>query len=146
MGVIASSDHGYGVAYACVYAPENTREAIWQAIYDRRCYGSTAYGLVLEMKSGDHFMGEEWASKEAPTLEVFVRGAAPIRSVEILGRSKVLHAEGGVDKPLNANEHRIRWTDPDWDSQTAEQWYYIRVIQSDDEMAWSSPVWVKPAR
>jgi hypothetical protein len=146
VGVISSSDHGYGVAYACVYAPENTREAIWQALYDRRCYGSTTYGLILELKSGEHFMGEEWASKEAPALEIFVKGAAPIRSVEILGRSKVLHAEGGVDKPLGANEHRIRWTDPDWGAQTAEQWYYVRVIQSDDEMAWSSPVWVKPAR
>ena len=146
VGVIASSDHGYGVAYACVYAPENSRDAIWQAIHDRRTYGSTTYGLVLEMHSGDHWMGEEWSSKEAPVLEVTVRGAAPIRSVEILGRSKVLHAEGSVDRPLNAAEHRVRWTDPDWAAQTAEQWYYVRVIQADDEMAWSSPVWVKPLR
>jgi hypothetical protein len=43
-------------------------------------------------------------------------------------------------------EHRVTWTDPEWGLQTAEQWYYVRVIQDDDEMAWSSPVWVKPAR
>ncbi|HLY74014.1 MAG TPA: hypothetical protein VKU80_07830, partial [Planctomycetota bacterium] len=146
VGVIASSDHGYGVAYACVYAPENSRDAIWKAIWDRRCYGSTTYGLVLEMKSGSHFMGEEWTSKEAPTLDVYVRGAAPIRSLEILGRSKVLYSEGSVEVPLVAGERRIHWTDPDWAAQSAEQWYYVRVIQTDDEMAWSSPVWVKPTR
>ena len=143
VGVIASSDHGYGVSYACVYAVENTRESIWQAMWDRRTYGSTTYGLVLELRSGNRWMGEEWTQKDAPPLEIFVRGAAPIRSVEILGRSRVLHAEGSLAKPLNAKEHRIRWTDPEWDVQTAEQWYYVRVIQSDDEMAWSSPVWVK---
>ena len=145
VGVIASSDHGYGVAYACVYAPENSRDAVWQAIWDRRCYGSTTYGLVLDMKSGSHFMGEEWTSKEAPTLDIYARGSAPIRSIEILGRSKVLHSEGSLEAPLVAGERRIRWTDPDWAAQTAEQWYYVRIIQTDDEMAWSSPVWVKPA-
>jgi hypothetical protein len=91
-------------------------------------------------------MGEEWSQKEAPALEVYVRGSRPIRSVEILGRSKVLHAEGSLEKPIGAAEHRLRWTDPDWATQTAEQWYYVRVIQADDEMAWSSPVWVKPVR
>jgi hypothetical protein len=57
----------------------------------------------------------------------------------------VLHAEGSVDRPLAVREHRLRWSDPDWSRQSREQWYYVRVIQTDDEMAWSSPVWVKPA-
>ncbi len=146
VGVIASTDHGYGVSYACVYAPDNSRESIWQALWDRRTYGSTAYGLVLELRSGDRWMGEEWSSREAPPLEIYVRGSAPVRSVEILGRSKVLHAEGSAEKPLGKDEVRLRWTDPEWAAQDREQWYYVRVIQADDEMAWSSPVWVTPVR
>jgi hypothetical protein len=145
-GIICSSDHGYGAAYACVYAPENTRDAVWQALYDRRTYGSTTYGLVLDVRSGNHWMGQEWSSKEAPKLDVYVRGSAPIRSVEIIGRFKVLHAEGSPDKPLDKDEVRVTWSDPDWASQTGEQWYYVRVIQQDDEMAWSSPVWVTPQK
>jgi hypothetical protein len=31
---------------------------------------------------------------------------------------------------------------PEWETQTAEQWYYVRVIQDDDEIARSSPVWI----
>lgn len=146
VGVIASSDHGYGVAYACVYAPENTRGAIWQAMWDRRTYGSTTYGLVVDVRSGDRWMGEEWTSKEAPKLDIYVRGSVPIRSVEVLGRSKVLFSEGSVEKPINTIEKRISWSDPDWAAQTKEQWYYVRVIQTDDEIAWSSPVWVTPSR
>ncbi len=146
VGVIASTDHGYGCSYACVYAEANTREAVWQAMWDRRTYGATTYGLVLDFRSGEHWMGEEWSSKEAAPLQIYVKGAKPIRSVEIIGRSRVLHAEGSADKPLNKPEHRIEWQDPDWAAQTQEQWYYVRVIQVDDEMAWSSPVWVKPEK
>jgi len=116
-------------------------------MYDRRTYGSTTYGLVMEVRSGDgHWMGEEWSSSDAPELNIFVRGSVPIRSVEIIGRTKVLYAEGSVDKPINAAEHRVKWSDPDWSKQTGEQWYYVRVIQQDDEMAWSSPMWVTPRK
>jgi len=146
LGVIASSDHGYGVAYACVYAENNSREAIWQAIWDRRCYGSTTYGLVLDVRSGEHFMGEEWSTKDAPEIEVFAEGPVPIRSVEIIGRSQVLHAEGSQNKPLKKLSHRFRWTDPDWAEQQGEQWYYVRVILQNDEIAWSSPIWVTPEK
>ena len=145
LGVIASSDHGYGVAYACVYAEENTREAIWQAIWDRRCYGSTVYGLVLDVRSGNHMMGEKWSSNHAPTLEVYAEGPVPIRSVEIIGRSQVLHAEGSEKEPLGTMNHRLSWSDPDFGSQNTEQWYYVRVILQNDEIAWSSPLWVTPS-
>ena len=144
IGVIASSDHGFGQAYACVYALENTRESIWQALWDRRTYGSTTYGLILDVRSGEHWMGEAWSSENAPVLTIQVTGAAPLRSVEILGRSSVLWSAGTVDEPLDELSFAIEWTDPDWDDQGAEQWYYVRVIQVDDEMAWSSPVWVRP--
>ncbi len=142
VGIICSSDHGYGAAYACVYAPENSREAIWQALYDRRTYGSTTYGLVLDVRSGAHWMGEEFSSSSPPSIDVFTRGSVPIRSVEIIGRSKILHTEGSIEKPLNTKEHRLTWTDPEWSQLKGEQWYYVRVIQTDDEMAWSSPMWV----
>ncbi len=91
-------------------------------------------------------MGEQWSSREAPALDIYVKGAAPIRSIEVLGRSKVLHAVGSVEAPIGKQEHRLRWSDPEWSRQGGEQWYHVRVIQSDDEMAWSSPVWVTPAK
>jgi hypothetical protein len=142
MGIICSSDHGYGCAYACTYSTTNTREAIWQSIWDRRCYGSTSYGIVADVRSGDHWMGEQWESSEAPPISIYVRGSVPIRSVEIMGRFKVLHAEGSVDQPLNQKEFKLTWTDPEWSTLSGENWYYVRVIQTDDEMAWTSPMWV----
>jgi hypothetical protein len=87
-------------------------------------------------------MGEQWNSSEAPPIEIYVRGSKPIRSVEILGRFKVLHAEGSVEQPINKDEYRLTWTDPEWASLSGEQWYYVRINQQDDEMAWTSPMWV----
>ena len=91
-------------------------------------------------------MGEEWTAAEAPESEVFAQGPVPIRSVEIIGRSQVLHTEGSQKEPLKKLSHRFRWTDPDWAAQDAEQWYYVRVILQNDEIAWSSPIWVTPAK
>jgi len=41
---------------------------------------------------------------------------------------------------LGASEHRLSWTD----ERPGPAWYYVRVFQTDGEMAWSSPVWVDP--
>ena len=41
---------------------------------------------------------------------------------------------------LGATEARLRWTD----TVTTPTWYYLRAIQVDGEMAWSSPIWVDP--
>lgn len=142
MGIICSSDHGYGCAYACVYSTTNTREAVWQSMWDRRCYGSTAYGLVMDVRSGEHWMGEEFKSSAAPKIDVYVRGSAPIRQIDIMGRSKILHTQGSVDAPLNTKEVKLSWSDPEWDTLSGEQWYYVRAIQTDDEIAWASPMWV----
>lgn len=146
LGIICSSDHGYGAAYACIYAPENTREAVWQALYDRRTYGSTTYGLVMEVHCGDHWMGEEFSSADAPLIEGFIRGATNLRSVEVIGREKVLFSDGSIEKPIGTREFKLQWTDPEWSQLQGEQWYYVRVIQEDDEMAWSSPMWITPTR
>mgnify|MGYP003578766946 CR=1 FL=1 len=67
---------------------------------------------------------------------------SPIRSIEILGRGKVLHGKGSVEQPIDETEHRLGWSDPEWDQLAGEQWYYVRIIQRDDEMAWTSPMWI----
>jgi hypothetical protein len=147
LGIVCSSDHGYGCAYACVYAKDNTRDSVWQALYDRRTYGSTTYGLVMDVRTADgHWMGEEFTSADAPEISAYIRGTAKIRSIDVIGGSKILHTVGGLEKPIGQNEYRLKWSDPEWSHKTGEQWYYVRVIQEDDEMAWSSPMWVTPTR
>ena len=56
------------------------------------------------------------------------------------GRLWVQPGVGGL-AGLGSAEHRLTWVD----TSTDPAWYYARVIQTDGEMAWSSPVWVDPA-
>ncbi len=56
------------------------------------------------------------------------------------GRLRLQPGVGGL-AGLGSREHRLAWTD----KTTEPAWYYARVIQTDGEMAWSSPVWVDPA-
>lgn len=53
------------------------------------------------------------------------------------GRLLLQPGTGGLSS-LGSSEQRLTWTDdPD-----CSAYYYVRVIQVDGEMAWSSPVWV----
>lgn len=145
MGFICSSDHGWGTAYAVAYATENSRQAAFKGLQDRRCYASTTYGLVLDTRMGDHFMGEEFSLDKPAEISVYARGTAPIRQVEIFSNGKIVHAEGDVKKPINKNEVRLTWTPPLPEYGKAT-YYYVRVIQGDDEIAWGSPFWVTSSK
>ena len=140
IGTICSSDHGWGTAYAVVYATENSRQATWQALHDRRCYGSTTYGLVLDFRVGGHFMGQEFSSDKPEEIKIYARGSAPIREIAIFSDHKLVYSQGDVKHPIGKNEVKVSWKPESLPSGTT--YYYARVIQEDDEMAWSSPVWV----
>jgi hypothetical protein len=53
------------------------------------------------------------------------------------GRMRLQPGVGGLTS-LGDAEQRFRWTDP----SGRPGWYYVRVYQTDGEMAWSSPIWV----
>jgi hypothetical protein len=55
------------------------------------------------------------------------------------GRLRLLPGTGGLST-LGSTEHRVTWTDDPRDGA----YYYVRALQVDGEMAWSSPVWVDP--
>ncbi len=66
--------------------------------------------------------------------EVFFTGAFP--------------AESFVFHPLVFSDNystRFEFTDA-VDSQEAMNWYYVRVIQTNGQMAWSSPIWVEASQ
>jgi len=139
-GFIASSDHQNGACYAVVYAPDLTRESVFQALYDRRCYAATCYGIVVDFRADGHLMGEEYAAEKAPEFNMKLRAPTAILSVEILRDSRVVQSWPGDGESFGA-ECRLTWTD-DAPMSGATRWYYIRVILENREMAWSSPIWI----
>lgn len=66
-----------------LYAPELTREAVWEAMRARRTYGTNGERIFLKTACAGAWMGEEISVSGPPTLEVEVHGTAPLLDVEL---------------------------------------------------------------
>jgi len=136
IGVIAAPDHGGGYGKACVFAPELTREAILEAIRRRHCYGTTAAKIFLDVRVNGHLMGEklETPAGESVKLEIVARCPGEIGRIDVFRNNQCLHTQApeGCEAHLAYIDH---------DPLPGRSYYYVRVIQQDEEIAWSSPVW-----
>jgi hypothetical protein len=65
--------------------------------------------------------------------------AAPLELPGAVGSFRVQPGTGGLSS-LGSTSVDLRWTDEFADAA----FYYVRVFQTDGEMAWSSPIWVTP--
>ncbi|HTF54865.1 MAG TPA: DUF3604 domain-containing protein [Pseudonocardia sp.] len=269
-GLIASSDHGHGASYVGAYAESLDRAAVFDALQQRRVFGASTRGIVLDFRvqtaDGTAFMGAEITTAAGP-VEVagYVRGYTDLARVDVIRNGETVHSvlpvpdlpggwlsvplrlewgrghatvawdgtlridggrvlatpfwspevtaasahelswaattqtfgvpygaqRGGIEltlvgppdaavtvrtahgrltaalgtlgqgvtpvpvscpgqfqlqpgigglASLGTTEHRLRWAD----TVSAPAWYYLRVIQVDGEMAWSSPIWIDP--
>lgn len=137
IGTIASSDHGlvHG-AYAAVYADSFSRQGVLDALRARRSLGATET-MAIVLRIGDRLLGEEITTDRAPTLEVYARGMAPLRQVQIVKEGKFIHTTTpGVQAA------RFRYTDMDLAAGDST-YYYVRAEQQDGQWAWSSAIWVR---
>lgn len=125
-----------------VIAAELTREAVFEAIWQRRCYATTGSRILLDFSLNNHVMGSEVvATDERRTMRVKVAGTTDIARAVIVRNGADVHLVPGDGRLLE-----FEWSDgtPLAEATTAAGWvyYYVRVVQADGHMAWSSPVWV----
>ncbi len=137
IGVIASPDHGGGEGKACVFAPRLTREAILDAVRARHCFGTTAARIFLDVRVNGHLMGEKIAAAGGEQVEVCVRARCPgeIDRIEVCRNNTFIHCHRPTGK-------RAELTFVDKEPVQGPSYYYVRLIQKDQEIAWSSPVWL----
>jgi hypothetical protein len=136
LGVQSSSDHwSTHISYACLLAENLTREALFDAIRQRHAYGATD-NIVLEFRSGDHLMGEAFASSSAPRFAVRVIGTGAIQQIDVIRNGKFIYT-------AHPGEKQATFELADQEFAGGESWYYVRVLQEDGQLAWSSPIWVR---
>ena len=135
LSVFASSDHiATHTSFGGVYVENFTREGIIAGFKARRTCAATDK-VFVELSSGDHLMGEVVETHNKPALTIHVEGTAPIKRITIVRNESDLHSFEPKSKSVTDT-----WTDGS--PVSGENRYYLRIEQTDGNMAWSSPLWM----
>ncbi|MEZ5352457.1 MAG: hypothetical protein R2762_07455 [Bryobacteraceae bacterium] len=137
LGVQSSSDHvATHTSYACILVEDFTREGLVDAMRRRHTYAATD-SIILDVRmNGTALMGDAIESAGSAKLQVRAIGTAPIAEIDVIRDNKYVHKV----EP-NTAEASFEYVDPSADA--GESYYYVRVRQTDGQLAWSSPIWVK---
>jgi hypothetical protein len=167
VGVIASSDQHSGQGgrrhggIAAVRAPELTREAVFDAIRERRCYATTGERILVEFAVHGVEMGQCGRARPGDRLAVRLH----VWGTDLLLRVEVLRYRFESDRdfvPLVSeaprpraprHTHLAHGPQPETMDATVELddefagpcMYVARVVQEPLDwpaMAWTSPVWI----
>jgi len=177
-GAIGSSDTHTGQpgkrfnGTAAVVADELTRDAIFEGIRGRDCYGTTGERILLDFSVGATPMGgvRSVDAGETVTVDLEVHGTDILTNVEVLrhrfgaddGFVPVLADAPDANPPVKADDagattpnagqvQRAETMDARYEfEETVEDdcLYYARITQAPLDrpaMAWSSPVWIEVA-
>jgi hypothetical protein len=136
LGFQASSDHiSTHISYGVAIARAHTREAILDAFKKRHCYAATD-NILMDVRSGEHLMGDEFEAEGPVRLKVLVHGTRPITRIDII-------KDFGHVYSTEPRTERVAFEWSDEEPRTAGlSWYYVRAIQDDGELAWGSPFWI----
>ncbi|MDE0263165.1 MAG: hypothetical protein OXJ37_12245 [Bryobacterales bacterium] len=140
LGVQAASDHlSTHYSYACTIAEEFTREGMMDAMKQRHSYGATDNIILdyrLETPDGtEHLQGDIVETEDGFELKIRIIGTTPLRQVDLIKNQQFLHTRQKLPQDST-------FTFVDKGKQPGEDYYYVRVVQEDDNVAWSSPIWV----
>ncbi len=91
-GLIASSDHGHGASYVGAFARTLTRADVFEALYERRTFAATTRDVVVDLRMGEVFMGEEAPPGTPRSFTVHAEGYAELARVDIVRDGEVVHS------------------------------------------------------
>lgn len=147
-GLYDTDQQQYPPGLTAILADQLSRQNVFEALYNRNCYATTGERIVVGLSIAGSPMGSELDSSKKPGLHInrhiigYVAGTGPIKSVELIRNGKVL-------TKFTPKEHFIDFTYDDMDllSDAAIDandkkppfvFYYLRVVQQNGQMAWSS--------
>ncbi|HZW33975.1 MAG TPA: hypothetical protein VFF52_24845, partial [Isosphaeraceae bacterium] len=140
LGFQSSSDHvSTHWSYGVVLVEANTRQALIDAFKQRHSYAATD-NILLDVRSGEHLMGDVFTTNQAPTIAIKVVGTGPIAKVHVIrDNTYALTTEPRADSAA------LTYTD-DTARPGETHYYYVRVEQADTNLAWASPMWITFAK
>ncbi len=143
LGIVAGSDshqmeHGVEGGIMAAFVPSLTRENVYDAMYNRNVYAVTGARMLLSLKVNGCPMGSEVTLGADGNADSKVDVAVSVLAfteakVDLIKNNKVVKTVTTTTGDCDFTFEDVGNTD---------DYYYIRVTQKDDHMAWSSPIWV----
>lgn len=136
--VFSAELESYRGGLTCIMADRLDKHSLFEALWNRRVYATTGERIILDFTVNGACMGQEisLSDNRVRTLHVKVTGTGEIESVEIISMGHTIYRKGGYGKEMEF----------DWQDESLPEagwlYYYVRVIQKDKAIAWSSPIWV----
>lgn len=142
----------YPPGLTAVLCSKYSKESFMQALYQRHCYATTGPRIIVDFNITTAPMGSELSTAEKPGLTVnrhisgYVAGTAKLTHVEIIRNGEVLKTFQPIDYNLEYEfddmEPLASVALPDPQGKSPFVFYYLRVVQEDHNLAWSSPIWI----
>jgi hypothetical protein len=118
-----------------------TREAVLDALRARRCYATSGAKILLWLEAAGQPMGSEIRAPAGARFRALAEGTAPLSGAAMVTRGG---REIGLD--FSGRELRAAGSLPPPPADPGWSYWYLRVVQSDDQVAWSSPIWLEAER
>ena len=140
LGVVGGSDNHRGLAgrggIAAILAPALTREALFDALRDRRAYATTHGDVLLEYWGDGEIQGSVLQEEGSITLSGRIESrSGDISLVELIDNGRVVESW----QPGQTTRFEFESVQ---DTNGAQHYFYVRVTLVNKHRAWSSPIWV----
>lgn len=142
----------YSPGLTAVLAKEQNRSSIMEALTARLCYATTGERMIVGLHIAGFPMGSELETKTRPGLEFnrhitgYAIGTQPIVEAVLIRNGKIFKElpiqDGKVDFEIDDMESLGNIALERGEELPSFTYYYLRAIQADGHMAWSSPIWV----
>jgi len=167
LGFLAGGDDHYGIypsgsidpdngiypsGIMAVWCEELTKKSLWDSLMDRHCYGTTGPRIIIEFYLNHYFMGDIIDLKENMILldkrSIKLRIISPlnIEKIELIRNNSIFKQQ-----IINSEVIELEYQDNEKFDEIALThinenekflFYYLRIFLKDENMAWSSPIWV----
>jgi hypothetical protein len=122
-----------------VLAKELTREAVFDALKDRRCYASAGTKVDIDFRINGAEMGSELAAQEGEDRWIYfnVDSEKKLERVDLVKNGKV-YMQDNIAGRMSGSKLIVN----DLEKQRDTDYYYLRVTHTDGTQAWTSPIWL----
>lgn len=142
----------YSAGLTAILAKEHNRASLIEALHQRSCYATTGEKMIVGLHIAGKGIGSELDTKSRPGLEFnrhitgYAIGTRPLTEITILRNGKPFRTfeakDGKFEFELDDTDLLGKIALEAGEDKAPFVYYYLRAVQENGHIAWSSPIWV----